>query len=234
MQSPPRASLRSPFLACLAAGLLLGAPALAAEEEVDDFLDEDSVGRVEIQAVSAKGTEILADISAARAAIEANDYEKARFETAKARALLEEVRYKSPAVRLQDKITRALGLARESKATTNDLQPIFAELDAVKSVDEMADVREQVELARGHVVAGSQAEAADALVMASSRIRYLEMDLPIQETLNRVHRAAYQLSRKDPLAASASLAEAASHTETFVAMASRSEMDEMSVGAGPP
>ena len=201
---------RTALLFCLASGLLLGAPAIALEDvQTEDFLDVNTVGRVQIQAVSTEGTEILARIAAARGAIQANNLQKARFEAAKARALLQDVRYKSPAVRLQDKIARAAGLARQSKATTNDLQPIFAELDAVKSVEEMADVREQVEVAKGHIVKGSQQEAADALLVATSHIVYLEIDLPIQETLSRVNRAVLQLRHHNPLAASASLGEAA-------------------------
>jgi len=233
MKSTP---FRAALLFCLVSGLLVGAPALALEEvETEDFLDMNSVGRVQIQAVSREGTEILARIAAARAAIKANKLHKARFEAAKARTLLQDVRYKSPAVRLQDKIERVLGLARGGKATKNDLQPIFAELDAVKNVEELADVREQVEVARGHIVKGSQDEAAEALVLATSHISFLEIDLPIQETLSRVNRAVFQLRHQNPLAASASLGEAASHVETFVAIASRSSIEEMGeVGSGPP
>ena len=73
----------------------------------------------------------------------------------------------------------------------------------------------------------------NALVLATSHIRYFEIDLPIQDTLNRVSRAVFQLRYHNPLAAYASLGEAASHVETFVAIASRTEIDVMSgVGAG--
>jgi hypothetical protein len=107
--------LRVALLFCFVSGLLLGTAAFALEEEAEDFLAMNSISAVQIQAVSTEGTEILARIAAARGAIQANNLQKARFEAAKARTLLQDVRYKSPAVRLQDKIERAIGLARGSK-----------------------------------------------------------------------------------------------------------------------
>ncbi len=226
--------MRPLLLSCLVAALLASPSPAREVAETADFLDIKTIGAVQIQAVSTEGTAILARIADARAAIRTNNLQKARFETAQARALLQDVRYKSPAVRIQDKIARVTGLARESKATTNDLQPIFAELDAIESVEVMADVREQVEVAKGHVENGNHAEAAEALVVATTHIAYLEIDLPIHETLVRVNRANFQLRHHDPLAASASLGEAASHVEIFVAIASRTEVGVMrDVGAGP-
>ncbi len=184
--------------------LVVGISNAAAQEEAA-FLAKETVTAEQVTAVSTTGTEILADVKAARAAIQRGNAFAARSKTAQARGLVERLRYVSPAVRVQDKIARALGLARQGKVGPDAVLPIVRELEAVGDVEQLVMVRRRVDAAHKAAEQGEQQMVIDALSEASAHITYLEIDLPIDETYIRLGRASHQLQRKQLMAADATL-----------------------------
>jgi hypothetical protein len=101
-------------------------------------------------------------------------------------------------LRTQDRIAAALKFLKNGgKPNPEILLSIYADLDAVKDVEEFEAVRIRVEQARARIAAGQVHEAADALVEASSVVRYTVIDLPIEETYSRLTRAMLQLDHRD-------------------------------------
>ena len=89
--------------------------------------------------------------------------------------------------------------------------------------------------AKGSLAAGQKEEAVVALEKASASIRYLEIDLPVKETLVRVNRSIRQMQRKDYLAAKAALRDSETHLKVFAEVASiQLESATAAVGAAPP
>jgi len=212
--------------------------ASAIEEEATDFLSLDTLSTEQLDFVSKSGAEIVAQVEKARAELEKLNWMAARWNTAKARSILADVREKSPSLRIQDRIAAALKFLKgggEPKAET--LLPIYAEIDAAKDVEAFADVRARVDQARTRIAAGQLDEAADILVEASSVVRYTEIDLPIEETYSRLTRAMVQLDRRDMASARQTLREAGEQIQTFttVAMSGMAETEDetSAVSAGP-
>jgi len=229
------------YLICTAAFLLLtGASAASAIEETgNDFLAIDTLTTEQRDFVSKSGAEIVSQVEKARADLDKLNWMGARWNTAKARSILSDVREKSPSLRIQDRIAAAVKFLKGGGTPKPEsLLPIYAEIDSVKNVEDFADVRTRVDQARARIAAGQIDEATDALVEASSVVRYTEIDLPIEESYSRLTRAMVQLDRRDVDAAKQTLREAGDHIQVFTTVA-MSGMDEAvdatsAVGAGPP
>lgn len=115
-----------------------------------------------------------------------------------------------------------------------DLVPIYTDLKAYSQVTAAADVREEIDRAKGSLAGGQVEEAAVALERARSQIVYVEIDVPVKETLVRLNRTLSQLAGKDYLAANATLRDAEGHLLNFAEIASI-EVDKeiVAVGTGP-
>jgi hypothetical protein len=136
----------------------------------------------------------------------------------------------SPAVRAEHEINVTIGKIRMDKAGADDLLPIYAELDAFAEAEEVADVRIHVDRARRILESMGPKDregyekfnaAADELMEASTKINYLEMDLPVYETYGLLYRAHLALRHNDLKAADASLEEVEKHVRAFLAIAGR-------------
>ncbi|MDJ0868021.1 MAG: YfdX family protein [Myxococcota bacterium] len=235
--SPRRAALRLLIAAALVCPFAGGAQA------ADQILAASTLTAAQLTLVSAQGARILDEVANARAAIERGAGVEARKSVARARALLGEVRALSPAVRLEHQLSTVIGSVRNEKAVSNDLVPVYAELDAIREQEAVADVRAKVDEAKRHLDAIAPLDpgasqhwsgAADALIEASSRVAYLEIDLPIHETYALLSKAHGRLRHNDLRAADAALAKVKPHVDGFVALAARGGEAELPpVGAGP-
>lgn len=243
MRTHARDLLRGAFLAAVALALLaLPLPSLA--EDVEELAIEDTLTEEQVVMVNRSGAELIQEVGKARAAIAKRDGREARRRVTRARVLLGEVRSVSPVERIQHQLEVTLGKVRQEKAESDDLVPIYAELDAISEKEKVVDVRAHLDRARGHLDAIRPLDrnpgehwngAADALIEASASLAYLEIDLPIHETYTLLSRAHLELRHNDLPAADAALADVQQHVEVFVAIASRSRKTMVeSVGAGPP
>jgi len=228
------------YLVCVLSIFLftLATAANAVEEEADEFIGLDTLSADQLSFVSKSGAEVVAYIEKARADLDKLNWMGARWNTAKARGILGEVREKSPSLRIQDRIAAALKFLKSNdQPKPETLLPIYAELDTVTDVDEYADVRVRIDQARARIAAGQVDEAADALVEASSVVRYTEIDLPIEETSSRLTRAMLQLDHRDIASAKQTLREADEQIKVFttVAMSGMAEAEDetSAVSAGP-
>lgn len=231
-------SHRSMSLLVLCSSVLLlcsGVSVAIADDDAEAWTTSSVLETEDLTAVSRSGTEIVGYIDEARASLDRGDWIKARYQTAKARSLLAPLRDKSPSLRLRDRIAAALdGVRSGSKPSPDDLLPIYAELDAVSEADYADDVRAWVDKARAGAKKGDVEVVEDSLVQASAQIRYLEIDLPIEETHARLSRALMVIDRKDLSVAKQALREAEEHIQTFVGIASTASAEETAaVGAGP-
>lgn len=213
--------------------LALGVPASNAAEDV--LLAVDTLTTEHRTFISQSGTEIVAHLEKASADLGRNDWTGARWETGKARAILDRVREKSPSLRLQDRIAVALKELRSGgKPKRETLLPIYAELDATQDTMDVTDVRSFVDKAGAAADAGDVETVENNLIEASARVRYTEIDLPVEETQTLLTRAMIQIQGKDMMAAKASLSDAKQQIKGFVTIASGSMENEVSdVSAGP-
>jgi len=222
MRSLSFPALRAGLFSLAVVGLLVvGAPGQA-EEEVA-FMSMGELTHEHREMVSTSGAEVLTLIASAHEKINAYKWSRATRDVGKARAILLKVRELSPAVRMKDQLSSAQQKAQASKATGDDLLPVYAELDALKYQEEDVAVRAHLDRAKGHLAKGAQVEAAEELHGAAWAIHYLEIDLPIQETLSRLDRALLLLHRKDRIGARAALRDAERHVVVTQALASGSE-----------
>lgn len=198
---------------CLAAGLLLVAAPLHAEDE-EVLIGIEELDVVQIKQISAEGADILESIAAGRASLARRDRIGARRHVMHARHRLGVLAKLSPSVRLQGNIDDALHEA--ATGGNPDLMPIYEELDAAKRVTEFVDVRTHVDRAKA---ASKPEEVEAALVDASAAIVYTEIDLPIHETYARLARAATNIHSLNFGTADAALAEAQQHVQVVVAAA---------------
>lgn len=201
----------------------------------------------QVAAVSETGTEILAEVAKARAAISRGDGTEARENVGRARALLGEVRAMSPAVRFEHEVGKVLGKIANQKAGADDLLPVYAELDVLQDPEKAAEIRGHLDRAKGHleVLATPRGarrpvtappldadamrqqwrSASEELIEACSKMSYMEIDLPIHETYALLRRAQIGLLHNDLPAADASLAEVQKKVEIFVEIASGTEKE---------
>ncbi len=223
--------------------VLLAAPAmlLAASHEEGGEVAEVELTEAHIAVVSSSGAAVLDEVSQARAAIAKGDGLAARKHVTRARARLGEAKSASPAERADHELGMVLGLVRNEKATSDDLVPIYAELDVISETHDVTEVRGHVDRAKGHLDgigpldpdADARWKAAgDELIEASSKLVYLEVDLPIHETYVMLRRAHQDLRHGKLNAADTSLAKVQESVQAFVVMAEETEV-RPAVGAGP-
>jgi len=222
-----------------AAALALGlASAGSAEEMVETVSYEKFIeaNPFEHSVISEAGKVVLLSIADASADLEKNQYQRAMSEARKSRKLLQLIRKASPSASLDDGLAAARAkVVSDAGGNPSDLVPIYAHLEAYERIDAAEDVRTWVDKAKGSLAAGQKEEAVVALEKASASIRYVEIDLPVKETLVRVNRSISQMQRKDYLAAKAALRDSETHLTTFAKVASiQLESATAAVGAAPP
>ena len=228
--------------------LILGVlvfPFQALAEDLVGVPDGYTLTETQLATVSEAGTEILAEVAKARAAISEGEGMEARGNVARARALLGEVRAMSPAVRFEHEVGKVLGKIANQKARADDLLPVYAELDVLQDPEKAAEIRAHLDRAKGHLevlevptgarrpvtAAPLDAEAmrqhwrgaSEELIEACSKVSYMEIDLPIHETYALLRRAQIGLLHNDLPAADASLAEVQDQVKVFVGSGSAGE-----------
>ena len=192
----------------LALSLALSGAALALEEEEDDFASMSILTHEDLTVVSTTGVAIVAKIEEARSEISRSELRAARARLVEVQALIRKARNVSPGTRLADQIHAAI----EGGARSEDLLPIYTELDVVTDVEEFSETRELVDQAKGQLQAGETEEASARLIEAAASVRYLEIDLPLRETSAAVDKALLKLyQHRDVTTAKALLTAALQH-----------------------
>jgi tetratricopeptide (TPR) repeat protein len=222
----------------LSAAVLYGIQAQAETDEAVETISYQSFVRVnpyKQSVIAEAGNLALSSLAEARAALAVNQIDRARRDTERAIRALQLVRSTSPSVRLEDGIGALHDqLVRGEGGNPEDLVPIYGDLEEYSSINEAADVREQLDRARGHLGAGKFEEAAAALEEAREDIDYVEIDLPVKETLAKLDRALSEMRGKEWLTAGATLQEASNEVTPFASVASIDVDTELvDVGAGP-
>lgn len=172
-----------------------------------------------VEVITKTGTLIVAKVRDARKAIAKRDRAVAKRRTGEAAALLLRARAASPTLRLRDSIQAAHGkLVRAGKLDQQDLLPIFAELDSVSREDAKV-VREHLDAANAAHAKGHEENLEASLVAASTSVRLMEIDLPIEATHHDLARALHQIDRRELTRADRYLRAAQDKVHTFVGMA---------------
>ena len=172
--------------------------------------------------VAKTGTEVMKHIGAAQKdTATTTDLAAAQRETGKALALLRGVEKASPTQRLHAAIADLLHRTRTKKAKPEDMMEVFGVLNEVTEVRGIgvADTKTALDRAKGKLEKGATVEAEADLIEADQSVGYLELDLPVQETEARLHRALVALAEGDKGTANGALADALTHTRTWTAMA---------------
>jgi hypothetical protein len=196
--------------------------AIAAQEQT--VVDMDAVSQDVRTYVAKVGGEVMQHIQAAqKLTATSTDLSGAELETGKALALLESIHHVNPKQRLRQAIGDVLHRHRSGKAKpkADDLVPVFGVLNEVSQVQgvDVADVKTSLEKAKGKLQSGSTVEAEADLVEAYNGVGYLEIDLPLKKTEERLVAARLALSQGDKANANAALSDAITHTKTWTAMA---------------
>ncbi len=230
------------FAAAFAAvGLALTGSAPAAEEaeaiEVVSYSTFIEAHPYEQSVISQAGALAVANIGEARVALSERQYARARRDVGRAHKALKLVKHASPSLRLDDRIgTLHQRLVAGQGGDPEDLVPIYTDLEAYAQVTKVEDVRVEIDRAKGHMAGGEVKEAAVALERARAQIVYVEIDVPVKETIVKLNRTMVQLQRRPPdyLAADATLREAQGHLMNFAEIASiEVDTEIIAVGAGP-
>lgn len=112
----------------------------------------------------------------------------------RARTLLRRVQLTSPSQRLDHGLTNfRKQLLKKDGANADDLVPIYTELDEYQKITVATDVRVSVDAAKASVSGGQFEEAATSIEEAETKIRYVEIDLPVRETIVQLDRVVYLL-----------------------------------------
>jgi hypothetical protein len=157
--------------------------------------------------------------SAQKAMASSTDFAAAQRETGQALTLLRGLNQESPTQRYHDAVARLLHKHRAKKATPPDFVPVVGALDEVKTLQgiEVADTHTKLERVKGKLEKEPTVDASADLIDASDDIGYLEIDLPIQATKERLMRAHLAIAQRDAPNANAALADALSHAKTWTA-----------------
>jgi hypothetical protein len=227
---------RTPVFAIAAIlAIALASPFFADEMETIAF---EKLSHAQRTTISTAGAAAIQGIVEARVSLESKDGAGARRALGGAAEQLRRIRDHSPSAGLSDSVSGLhTRLVKGEGGDPGDLAPIYTRLDAyqeVAGVGVAEEVRAPLNGAKGSLSAGQHEEAAALLVQASESIRYVEIDLPVKETLARVDRARTQVGSNDFLGADGNLREAQGSLQTFGEMASIQMGEEMeAVGSGP-
>jgi hypothetical protein len=148
------------------------------------------------------------------------DVPGARRKVDRALVVLSAVEEASPTHRLHAAIGRLLHRHRTGKAKPEDYTAVYGVLDEVSSFQgiDVATVRGALDRAKGKSGVEAEAELAEA----DAAVGYLEMDLPVQQTRERLVAARFALSTRDMGNANGALDDAMTHTRTWTEMAEKS------------
>ena len=212
------------------------APASFAEET--ETIRFEKLSHIQRTTISSGGAAAIQGITEARVSLDKKDGPGARRALGGAAEQLRLIRDHSPSASLGDGVDSLHAqLVKGEGGDPKNLAPIYTRLDAyqeVAGVGAAEEVRAHLDGAKGKLAAGQNEEAAVLLEEASQSIRYIEIDLPVKQTLAHVDRARTQIGQNDFLGAEGNLREALGSLQTFGEMASI-QMDEEieSVGTGP-
>jgi len=220
------------FAALGAVALVAGAAPRAASAAQETVLVETNTLTAEQKVfVSKQGGEVATHIENARKATGATtDRVAARLEVGKALAILGGIDHVSPATRIHAEIDKLLHKTQAKKAKASDLLPVMGVLDEAKDVQGLGVEEARVSLGRAKqkLAKGATVEAEADIIEASEAVSYLQIDLPIHATRERLERAMYFLTQNPPDMpnANAALQDALRHTKEFTAMASGTALEE--------
>ena len=234
--------MKSALWMLVAALLTLAGPLSATAEEVAEEADVVSYSVFsrtfpsQHSVVSQAGEIVLSSIDDARAELAANRFSRARRDIGRGIKGLRLIRDASPSLRLEGGISELRDrLVRDEGGNPDDLVPVFSVLEEYGRITEATDVQVALENAKGKLGAGQVDEAVEQLSVAQAKITYVEIDLPVKETLTKLEHAQAQLRQKDKLAADAALKGAQAGLRTFAEIAQIEVVDDaMAVGSGPP
>jgi hypothetical protein len=222
------------IVAAMVTSLALALPAAA---ETDDFIETTKMSETQRSAISHSGVVLIEGVADARSDIADRDYRRAQREVRQARRLCEQIADASPSLRLRSSFIAALqSIDPDAKKPAPQLDPIYRQLDAYEKVVEDTEIRTSVDRARSQLESG-EIEAAEAdLEEASEKIRYFEVDLPIDETYQLLVLAEDDLDRGEPLMADSRLRKVQGSLKTFAEVASLDvdQADLIDVAAPPP
>jgi hypothetical protein len=198
----------------------------------------DELSHIQRTTISTAGAAAIQGITEARVSLDRKDGPGARRALGAAAEQLRLIRESSPSASLGDGVDGLHAqLVKGEGGDPENLAPIYTRLDAyqeVAGVGAAAEVRARLDGAKGKLAAGQGEEAAILLEEASRSIRYVEIDLPVKQTLSNVDRARTQVGQNDFMGADANLRESLGSLQTFGEMASiRMDEEIESVGTGP-
>lgn len=222
------------MMAIVIAGLAVG---FAAAAETDEFIEMTKMSEMQRTAISHSGVVLIEEVADARSDIAERDYRRAQRDVRQARRLCAQIANSSPSLRLQNSFQAALdSLDPEAKTPSPQLDPIYRQLDAYEKVVADTEIRASVDGARAKLDAGEVEAAAAELKEARGRIRYFEVDLPINETFQLLVLASDDFGRGDWLMADSRLRKVQGSLKTFAEVASLDvdEADLVDVAAPPP
>lgn len=215
----------------LVAGMTATLAASAAQ--VTAIVDVDVLTADQKTTINTKGAEVVTHIEAAMkqaSAAGSTAAIEAQREAGKALAILRGIENVSPAARIHDAIQDLMHKSHGKKAKPEDLLPVISVMDEVGEVKGLGVEQARVSLgkAKENLAKGATVEAEADIVEADVAVGYLEVDLPIHATEDRLMRAISDLARTTPdmASAKAALADALKHAKTFTAIASGVAVEE--------
>ena len=215
----------------LVAGMTATLAASAAQ--VTAIVDVDVLTADQKTTINTKGAEVVTHIEAAMKQASATGSTaaiEAQREAGKALAILRGIENVSPAARIHDAIQDLMHKSQGKKAKPEDLLPVISVMDEVGEVKGLGVEQARVSLgkAKENLAKGATVEAEADIVEADVSVGYLEIDLPIHATKDRLMRAISALTGAQPDMpnAKAALTDALKHSKTFVAIASGTAVEE--------
>lgn len=233
--------IRTLTVALAVAGISLASPSWA--EEMGETIEFEKLSHEQRTTISNAGVAAMQGIADARRSLERKDGGAARQALGKAAAELRSIRQASPSANLADGVSDLHDQLVEGEGgNPEDLAPLYTRLDAyqaIAGVGAAEEVRSSLDGAKGSLAAGNPEEAAVLLESVRDTIRYVEIDVPVKETLARVDRSITQIGNDDYLGAQANLRESLGSLQTFgdmasIQMDSEMQMGAEAVGTGPP
>jgi len=197
--------------------LLMGSQgALPADTPVGSAGSDNPSGAVETvpvrAAISSAASEAMREITRARRYLQGDDADRKRALEALEHAdqLLDGISASLPAADLEGRIwTAARHLDYEgAQEVLPDLIPLFSSLSEIIDEVPREQAHRQLDLAREALQHGREEEAKQALETAGDALLYVEADLPLKSTRQRVDEAQQAILQGDIDKASASLTQA--------------------------
>jgi YfdX protein len=220
-------------LAALGAAVLVAgaAPRAASAAQETVLVETNTLTADQKVFVSKKGGEVASHIEKALKLTGATtDRVAAKLEVGSALAILGGIDHVSVATRIHNEIDKLLHKTQTKKAKATDLLPVMGVLDEAKDVQGLGveEARVSLNRAKQKLAKGATVEAEADIIEASEAVSYLQIDLPIHATKERLERAMYYLTQNPPDMpnANAALKDALKHTKEFTAMASGTAVEE--------